>query len=107
MRMTLEIAVEQAWHGAMLESVEPVATFPLQEDPSAPGLLSIGAEQPLDVPVTGGVTVWCAVTALGRFIVEIKVDGRTFMRTDTAAPPTSQLRLPDNRLYQISVRHET
>jgi hypothetical protein len=105
--MTFEISVEQGWQGSSLEAVEPVASFPLQEDPKIPGLLSIGSEQPLDIPVTGGVTAWCAVTAQGRFVIEIKIDGRIYMRIDTAAPPKSQLMLPDNRLYQISVRNET
>jgi hypothetical protein len=105
-KVNLSIAIEAFWRGSILDVVRPIATLPLQEDPNLVGQLNIGT--PFVLKLTNGdlSTVWCARTAYGRFVLDITTAHEPSIHVEADAPISSLVRLPDGKLYELSVRVE-
>jgi hypothetical protein len=90
----------------MLDTVRPVRTLPLQPSSDVFDLLTIG--EPFNLTLASGepLTIWCARTPYGRYVLEIKYKGRILVRTEADAPISSYVFLPDGKLYEFSIRVE-
>jgi hypothetical protein len=99
----LDIAVEAHWKGTVLETLNPVATLPLRACPDQADLLAL--DEPHEFVLANGerLTVWCARTATGRFVLEIKSGRRTLVHTEANAPISARLVLTDGKHYEFSV----
>jgi len=102
----LAIAVEAHWKGTVLDALRPVVTLPLLSSPDTPDLLTIGEPFVLTLGTGQRVTVWCARTAIGRYDLEIKAEGRALLRTEANAPISANLLLRDEKYNQFSIRVE-
>jgi hypothetical protein len=105
-KVSMSIAIEASWRGSILDTVRPIATLPLQEDPNLAGQLNIGA--PFVLKLTNGdfSTVWCARTAYNRFVLDITTAHQPSIHVEADAPISSVVRLPDEKLYEFNVRVE-
>lgn len=106
MPVSLAIAVEAHWKGTVLEALSPIATLPLRESSDQADLLTLG--EPFAFVLANGekLTAWCARTAMGRFVLEIKSEARTLLRTEASAPISAEFVLPDGKHYQFNIRGE-
>ena len=109
MNLKLSITVEATWRGGTLDTISNVAEFYLQENERIKGLYGLSSSESKPVKLTNGelIYVWAALTSSNCYVFHIEHNKRKLMSLEAESEFYLEAYMPDNKLYQFSIKSTT
>lgn len=95
----LKICVEASWKGPILDTVRPVAEFPLIDDVTSPGQKNIGQGRSMVLTDSSVLGVWCAVTRNKDIRFTLSQDESEIIALSSHGNFSLEMRLLDAKIY--------
>lgn len=109
MNLKLVINVELSWRGGTLDTVSNVAEFNLYENEKLQGLYGLSSCESKPVKLTNGelIHVWAALTSSHRYVFHIEHNKKILINLETESEFHLEAYMPDNKLYEFTIKNQT